>query len=535
MNNTDGSPRVRRRDRLRSFAQSTTLVIKQEINKYYVSPSPSLSLRTMSFSSTTSSSSGSVHNNMSRSISEGHPQSTEVKRSETQEIDDILEDSIPELVQPQCMLFPTYASQVESEENNRIQWKIVLAGWAFAKPNSGRLDRWLLAAGRTYGGLSRNSVEDNHFSTLVNQFRCQTMKMTDIQLTLPGIIAKKIIDDHENHLELGQQEKIRDYAASVNTGPSGRFEQVIYLDTESIVELKKKSKYLTVEASFTEDEPPFPGYIDIIDPYGISIISDIDDTIKVTDVLDGKDAILQNTFFRTAVEVPHMSEVYRNWAAEGAHVHYVSNSPWQVFPALSEFVTDKRFPQGSMHLRAVSAQDLIIGKPGKHKLEVIPRILRDFPHRKFILVGDSGEIDPEIYQQIYEEFPDQIIKIFIHDVSSQRAKNADRIARDKPDSYYSSLRKFLSRESSRKGSTSQLAMDAMAHTEVPEEEKQMTDPEVPLLTKLEQFEARMQRVSSKMRDGVFTVFTLASQLMLDPVVAEEFLMAKSTEKDLITL
>lgn len=144
MNNTDGSPRVRRRDRLRSFAQSTTLVIKQEINKYYVSPSPSLSLRTMSFSSTTSSSSGSVHNNMSRSISEGHPQSTEVKRSETQEIDDILEDSIPELVQPQCMLFPTYASQVESEENNRIQWKIVLAGWAFAKPNSGRLDRWLL-------------------------------------------------------------------------------------------------------------------------------------------------------------------------------------------------------------------------------------------------------------------------------------------------------------------------------------------------------------------------------------------------------
>lgn len=143
MNNTDGSPRVRRRDRLRSFAQSTTMVIKQEINKYYVSPSPSLSLRTMSFYSTTSSSASSVRH-MSRSISEGQPQSTEVKRTETQEIDDILEDSIPELVQPQCMLFPTYANQVESEENNGVQWKIVLAGWAFAKPNSGRLDRWLL-------------------------------------------------------------------------------------------------------------------------------------------------------------------------------------------------------------------------------------------------------------------------------------------------------------------------------------------------------------------------------------------------------
>lgn len=144
------------------------------------------------------------------------------------------------------------------------------------------------------------------------------------------------------------------------------------------------------------EETPFPGYIDIIDPYGISVISDIDDTIKITDILDGKDAILQNTFFRTAREVPYMSEVFRNWVSEGAHIHYVSNSPWQVYPALSKFIVNQKFPQGSMHLRAVSTQDLIIGKPGKHKLDIIPKIIRDFPHRKFILVGDSGEIDAEM-------------------------------------------------------------------------------------------------------------------------------------------
>lgn len=110
------------------------------------------------------------------------------------------------------------------------------------------------------------------------------------------------------------------------------------------------------------------------------------------------------------------------------------------------------------------------------------------------------------------------------------------MARDKPDSYYSSLRKFISRESlQRKGSSSQLAIDAMGQTEVPEEQQHISDPEVPLLTKLEQFEARMKRVSNKMRDGVFTVFTLASQLMLDPVVAEEFLMVNSTKEDLIKL
>ncbi|KAI9347083.1 hypothetical protein BD770DRAFT_327804 [Pilaira anomala] len=224
-----------------------------------------------------------------------------------------------------------------------------------------------------------------------------------------------------------------------------------------------------------------------------------------------------------------MSEVFRNWVSEGAHIHYVSNSPWQVYPALSKFIATQKFPHGSVHLRSVSTQDLIIGKPGKHKLDVIPKIIKDFPHRKFILVGDSGEIDPEIYQQIYNQFPDQIIKIFIHDVTSQRAKDADRLAKDKPDSYYTSLRKFLTRESKilKTGPSSALAMEAMAATELPEEEKIVDDPEVPLLTKLEQFEQRMERVSSQMRAGVFTVFTLASQLMLDPVVAEEFLMSKT--------
>jgi hypothetical protein len=137
------------------------------------------------------------------------------------------------------------------------------------------------------------------------------------------------------------------------------------------------------------------------------------------------------------------------------------------------------------------------------------------------------------YQQIYNQFPDQVIKVFIHDVTSQHAINADRLAKEKPDSYYTSLRKFISRESAllRKGassSSSQLvAMDAMAATEIPEEQQHISDPDIPLLTKLEQFEERMKRVSTGMREGVFTVYTLASQLMLDPVVAEEFLMSKT--------
>jgi hypothetical protein len=71
-------------------------------------------------------------------------------------------------------------------------------------------------------------------------------------------------------------------------------------------------------------------------------------------------------------------------------------------------------------------------------------------------------------------------------------------------------------------------MDAMVQTEVPEEQQEVLDSEVPLLTKLEQFEARMKCVSSQMREGVFSVFQLGSKLLLDPVVAEEFLRSETS-------
>ncbi|ORZ20408.1 hypothetical protein BCR42DRAFT_408699 [Absidia repens] len=245
--------------------------------------------------------------------------------------------------------------------------------------------------------------------------------------------------------------------------------------------------------------------------------------------------ILQNTFFRKAKQVSGMSKVYQSWYSEGVAIHYVSNSPWQVYPALQEFLQDNQFPQGSIHLRLVSTQSLILGKPGKHKLDTITSILEDFPQRKFILIGDSGEIDPEIYAKIYHQYPDQIIKILIHDVTSARAIHADRQAASQPDGFYDSIKKFMAGElastSSRPGrvnTSSEKAMDAMLNPEIHEDQQQIMDPNIPLKTKLEQFEQRMYTVSAGMRYGVFTVFSMASQLLLDPQVAEEIYMSKKS-------
>ncbi|CAO3650278.1 unnamed protein product [Cunninghamella echinulata] len=310
---------------------------------------------------------------------------------------------------------------------------------------------------------------------------------------------------------------------TVNSGPSGRFEHVLYLDLDECTK-RIQDKCLELEYYFTGIElPPNMGWVDVIEPTGISIISDIDDTIKVTDILDGKDAILHNTFFRKSKEVPGMSSVYQSFSNRGMKVHYVSNSPWQVYPALQNFLVDHQFPKGSIHLRMISTQGLILGKPGKHKYDTIINIIKDFPERKFILIGDSGEIDPELYAKVYHEYPQQVIKIFIHDVTSERAKQADRQTALRGESLYDGVKKFISKEAPKLGrsmSSTEKAMEAALHSDIPNDQ-QVLDSNLSMTTKLNQFEQRMTNLSEAMRYGVFSTFTLASQLLTDPVVSEE--------------
>jgi phosphatidate phosphatase APP1 len=75
-----------------------------------------------------------------------------------------------------------------------------------------------------------------------------------------------------------------------------------------------------------------------------------------------------------------------------------------------------------MHLReSTSWRTLIPGDQDSraHKLGVIERLLADFPHRRFMLVGDSGESDPEIYAQVARTHPERIDSIAIRDVTGE--------------------------------------------------------------------------------------------------------------------
>lgn len=144
------------------------------------------------------------------------------------------------------------------------------------------------------------------------------------------------------------------------------------------------------------------------------IISDIDDTILQTGVQRLGHMIRQTLTGSalTRTPFPGAPALYRDLAAERHPVFYVSSSPWNLHAFLLAFLRHHGFPVGPVLLR-----DLLGTTAGRElKTGRIREILELHPGLPFVLVGDSGERDPEIYAEIVRTFPGRILAVYIREV-----------------------------------------------------------------------------------------------------------------------
>lgn len=159
----------------------------------------------------------------------------------------------------------------------------------------------------------------------------------------------------------------------------------------------------------------------ITDPRGVSIISDVDDTIKHSAIGSGAREIFRNVFIRDLSDlmIQGVRELYQRLSEQGAGFHYVSNSPWQLYPVLSGFFEKAGLPTGSFHLKQYSGMFQGIFEPvAERKKGTLEKILRDFPERRFILFGDSGEADLEVYTDLVCDNPGRVLGVFIRDITT---------------------------------------------------------------------------------------------------------------------
>lgn len=162
--------------------------------------------------------------------------------------------------------------------------------------------------------------------------------------------------------------------------------------------------------------------------YGV--ISDIDDTILHTGVASlFKWRVIANTFFknfdrRLPLEgtVEFYQKLRKGKNSKTANpIFYVSNSPWNLYDYLNAFLKIHAFPKGPILLRDFRTFLDKTPKPkAPHKQTEIINLLELYPDMKFILIGDSGEKDADIYTSIAMKYPNRILAIYLRSVNHKR-------------------------------------------------------------------------------------------------------------------
>ncbi|MEO0501178.1 MAG: phosphatase domain-containing protein, partial [Pseudomonadota bacterium] len=143
----------------------------------------------------------------------------------------------------------------------------------------------------------------------------------------------------------------------------------------------------------------------------LGIISDIDDTVVETGatnfVKNWRRVLIHRPQDRLAV--PGAAGLYKmlvvDHRAPRHPVFYVSSSPWNLYGFITEFMDLNGIPHGPMFLKDYGIDDtkFIASGHGRHKIAAIERILAFYPKRRFLLIGDNGQKDVEVYAQVVRD------------------------------------------------------------------------------------------------------------------------------------
>ena len=242
------------------------------------------------------------------------------------------------------------------------------------------------------------------------------------------------------------------------------------LESDEVPHARARVRFGGVEVEATADEeghihadlelpaPPDPGRlwhearIEVVEPRGdtgsamvavphrprFGVISDLDDTVLKTNATSllrmAREVLFRNV--HTRIPFPGVGAFYRALhTGAGGEVNplfYVSSSPWNLYGVLSEFLHLHEIPAGPMELRdwGLSAREVLPTGHRAHKRVAIDRILETYPELPFILVGDSGQEDPEIYGDVVRAHPGRVLGIYIRSVrrTPERVRAIDELA-----------------------------------------------------------------------------------------------------------
>lgn len=179
---------------------------------------------------------------------------------------------------------------------------------------------------------------------------------------------------------------------------------------------------ITVENAEPVDSRTFV----VDDDVRFGVVSDVDDTVMVT-ALPRPFVAAWNTFVvdeHARQPVPGMAVLLERLAREnpGSPVVYLSTGAWNIAPTLVRFMRRHLFPQGAMLLTDWGpTHDRWFRSGRAHKSANLRRLAAEFPHVRWLLIGDDGQHDDELYTAFTSEHPQNVAGVAIRRLSKAEA------------------------------------------------------------------------------------------------------------------
>ncbi|KAJ7103141.1 hypothetical protein B0H15DRAFT_196460 [Mycena belliarum] len=158
----------------------------------------------------------------------------------------------------------------------------------------------------------------------------------------------------------------------------------------------------------------------LVPPEGLTVISDIDDILRITKIYQPKEGLL-NSFARPFTPWMNMPAIYANWskALPQLHFHYLTTTPEQVTRNYMQYIF-ATYPQGSFDTRPLNFSDVSATLAIRKFL--LDRVFQTFPKRKFVLVADTSNGDVmKDYPALVAAYPGQVQCILLRNTSATDA------------------------------------------------------------------------------------------------------------------
>ena len=172
----------------------------------------------------------------------------------------------------------------------------------------------------------------------------------------------------------------------------------------------------------------------VVDPTApLGIVSDIDDTVLQTG-LTQRMVALRNTFLvagESRLALPGAAALYQALLArqdDRAPLFYLSTGAWNLHPMLTAFLVRTGFPPGPLLLTDWGPTGDRFFRSGQaHKRAALRQLLQEFPKMRWVLIGDSGQHDAQVYAEIAREFPSRVHAVYVRDVGVHAAAKARQV------------------------------------------------------------------------------------------------------------